>query len=194
MKATQKQTLLFGTSNKGKLVEVGGLAARFGVVVEGLDSIGRQPPEVVEGFPTYEGNARHKAVEYARWSGRPCIADDTGIEIAALETLPGVYSARFGVARVAKLLGVGARSPAQFVCCISYAEPEGRVVSVTRALEGTFVVCGPEGLKALEGNPLPYAPLFTPQGATKTLSQLVGTAGFLSHRGLAFETLLKVLG
>jgi len=188
------RTLLFGTTNSGKLAEVRRVAAPDGLEIEGLDSLAATAPHVVEGLPTYEGNAALKARAYAAWSGRPCIADDTGIEIDGLWGLPGVYSARFGLRRAAEMLGCGQPSAARFVCCISYAEPGGRTVSVHGQLEGTLEIPSMALVSRIEKTPLPYSPVFTPAGESCVLSEMHARGDFVSHRGRALLALMKVLG
>lgn len=191
------QQLLFGSSNQGKVAEVSAVAARLGIAIVGLDACSAAglgtPPHVVEGLPTYEANARHKALSYARWAGRPCVGDDTGLEIPSVGGLPGLYSHRFGVPRVAALLGLRSEVPARFVCCVVYAEPSGRCVPVTQALEGDLRKPSPQEVHELANDPLPYARLFTPFGERETLRVLIAREGFLSHRGRAFAELMRVL-
>jgi XTP/dITP diphosphohydrolase len=186
--------LLFGTTNQGKLAEVRKVLAPSGIAIEGLESLGSAAPHVVEGLPSYEGNAALKSRAYAAWSGRPCIADDTGIEIDELRGLPGVYSARFGLRRAAEILGCGRPSPARFVCCIAYSEPNGRTVCVHGELRGVIEVPSMAVVSQIEGTPLPYSPVFTPAGEAKSLSDMHASGSFLSHRGRAVLSLMKVLG
>ncbi len=189
--------ILFGSSNKGKVAEVSQVASRLGVAIVGLSECQSSqvggPPVVVEGLPTYEANASHKALSYSRWAGRSCLGDDTGLEIEALGGLPGLYSHRFGLLRVTALLGLRAETPARFVCCISYAEPSGRLISVTKALEGVLRKPSDQEVRDLADDPLPYARLFTPNGERRPLRELLSNDGFLSHRGLALTCLLRVL-
>lgn len=191
------QQLLFGSSNQGKVAEVSAVAARLGIAIVGLDACRAEslgaPPHVVEGLPTYEANARHKALTYARWAGRPCIGDDTGLEIPSVAGLPGLYSHRFGVPRVAALLGLHSEVSARFVCCVVYAEPSGRTVAVTQALDGQLRRPSLQEVQELANDPLPYARLFTPVGERKPLRELLPREGFLSHRGKAFAELVRVL-
>lgn len=191
------QEILFGSANRGKIAEVTAVAARLGVTVVGLDACTSTglgpPPEVVEGLLTYEANARHKALSYARWAGRPCIGDDTGLEIPAMAGLPGLYSHRFGLPRVAALLGLCSDISARFVCCVAYAEPSGRVVAVTKALTGRLRRPRTAEIQELMSDPLPYARLFTPAEEKAPLRELLSQEGFLSHRGRALAELLRVL-
>ena len=87
--------LLFGTTNAGKLRELRRLVAGLEVEVVGPAELPGEPPEVVEDGATFEENARKKAVAWARWSGLPTVADDSGLCVEALGGAPGVHSARW---------------------------------------------------------------------------------------------------
>jgi XTP/dITP diphosphohydrolase len=184
---------VFATTNSGKVVEARGVAAEFGVRLLPLNEL-RIPgvmPSVSEGCDTYEGNAILKAERYAEWSGRVCVADDSGIEIAAIGMLPGVYTARFGYERVREmLLGVGAADlAAEFICCMAYAEPSGRRVAVTARLPGRLDLL----LQPPTGVTLPFSYLFVPHGSASCLADLLSRGAILSHRGLAMRALCRAL-
>jgi len=190
-------TILFGTTNQGKLQEVQKIGRQVGISFEGLGAVSgresRELPTVVEGMPSYEANAAHKALSYARWAGCACVADDTGLESAALGGLPGLYSHRFGIQRFADLIGARAWSEARFICCISYAEPSGRSISVHGCLEGYIRPPTKEELIFLERDSLPYAYLFRPRGSTLSLRDLHANPQFRSHRGRAVAALARVM-
>lgn len=190
-----RHNLLFATTNRGKLREAQKVAERFGITLYGLERVANElaitAPHVLEGESSCQGNAVIKARTYAEWSGVPAIADDTGVEVHDLGGLPGVYTARFGVDRVRQMLGQASSSKAEFVCCVAYAEPSGRVVSVTKRLDGRVIFDSndnrPEG-------PLPYSSIFIPHGESAVLSQLVDVGSYLSHRGRALASLFSVMG
>ena len=105
--------ILFGSSNEGKLADVRSVASVFGVHVIGLKEIVAAhpelgcPPEVPEITGTYKGNARVKLEAYLAWSNMPCVVDDSGLELAALQGGPGVETAHFvlgGVTPYQKIL------------------------------------------------------------------------------------------
>ena len=88
---------IIATRSPGKLLELAPLFRAFGIEVIGLDAVGvpELPDEAgVEAFGTFEDNARAKALYFARLTGRPCIADDSGLCIEALDGGPGVRSRR----------------------------------------------------------------------------------------------------
>lgn len=187
--------LLFATTNEGKLHEASAVGAARGVVFFGLDRVsselGEPPPCIAEGEPTYEANAVRKAQGYAQWSGRLTVADDTGLEVDCSGGLPGVFTARFGLARFKDLLGSLRSCDAAFVCCVAYAEPSGRTVSVMTRVPGVVTV--EPNLCSLNGS-LPYSSLFIPSGQSRPLAELVASGEYLSHRGMALRKLFTALG
>lgn len=188
--------IVFASTNRGKTKEVQRIAAGRGVVVSGLgDLVNAEAlapkPEVPETESTYEGNALRKARAYAQWLGRPCLVDDTGLEIAALGGLPGVFTANFGLVRVRDMLTPNLSHQARFVCCAVYAEPGGRSVSVTATLDGA--ISFPPGAED-DGSGVPFSAYFVPTGESRPLSELKEQERFLSHRGRAITLLLRALG
>ncbi|MCA9673713.1 MAG: non-canonical purine NTP pyrophosphatase, partial [Myxococcales bacterium] len=129
-------TLVFATRNRGKLVELRELLADRGVDVLSIDEaearLGVTIPEVVEDADTFVGNAAKKAREVSAATGLPALADDSGLEVDALDGAPGVYSARYAgegagdaannVKLLAALDGVAAaRRTARFRCALVLA-------------------------------------------------------------------------
>jgi len=155
------------------------------------DLIGRADiPHVAEVGGSYEYNAALKARAYAAWSGRRCFADDSGIEFECLGGLPGIYTARFGLERVVKMVGRLHDLEARLVCCVAYAEPSGRLVSVTRSISG--VVNFSSSTFSAAGS-LPYSHIFFPLGHSRSLANLIENRVLVSHRGDAFLCLLRAL-
>ena len=185
--------ILLGTSNEGKLAEISTFARMLGFEVfalshPSLKMVG-ELPHVAEVAGSYEGNSQLKAIHYARWARQPCIADDTGLEIPLLNGLPGVYTAPWGAARVAEALGAHRVVPARFVCCMSYAEPSGRVVSTVGSVDG--ILRDFDADRA--AGSLPYSSFFYPKGAPDSMAEML-TKGFMgSHRFLALQSLVRVL-
>jgi len=87
----QEDRLILATHNQGKLEEIAALLAPFDVKVVGAGSLHLPEPEETES--SFVGNARIKAHAAAKATGSPALADDSGIEIAALNGAPGVYTA-----------------------------------------------------------------------------------------------------
>ena len=192
--------IIYGTTNAGKLAEARGLAAQAGVRLIGLLEAERElnlapAPYVLEDGCSYEVNAARKATSYAKWSGRACFADDSGIEINGLGGLPGVFTARFGLERIRGMLSGRDNLEARLFCCVTYAEPSGRSVSVTKSISGDVIFSFAD---VKPGEALPFSRIFIPEGEDRSLADLLshkdtGTGRFLSHRGRAFSSLLRVL-
>jgi XTP/dITP diphosphohydrolase len=141
--------LVFATTNPHKLREIQEILLPLGIDVRGLDDLGERPPEPAEDAPTLEGNARLKAVAYARALGHACLADDSGLEVDALGAAPGVHSARYagvGGTReqrdranceklVTELRRLGSVSrQARLVCTLCLADAAGGVLFEARGV------------------------------------------------------------
>jgi XTP/dITP diphosphohydrolase len=189
--------LVLATRNAHKVAEISRLLEGSGVACETLDA---HPgvAEVVEDRPTIEGNAGKKAAETARACGTWALADDTGLEVDALDGAPGVISARWAgpgctyADNCAKLLrelsGVPPeRRQARFRTVMALADPEGRVETAEGRLDGT-VTESPRG----DGG-FGYDPVFAlPDG--RTLAELApDEKNALSHRGRALRAILPRL-
>jgi XTP/dITP diphosphohydrolase len=187
--------VLFATTNVGKLREISLYGERLGFEVGDptklVSSLGAAPV-VAEVASSYEGNAQLKARAFSRWAGKPCLADDAGIEVARLSGLPGVFTSRWGLDRVAGELAPFRRSAALFVCAMSFADSSGRVVTTRGTLEGELRMVGdaPRALNA----PLPFSDFFYVRGYNEPLSALVKRGLLVSHRYIALRALLKALG
>lgn len=167
--------LLIATSNPHKLDELRAILAPLGIDPVGLDSIpgSNSFPEPEENADTFEGNALIKATAYAKMTNRICLADDSGLEVDALDGAPGVHSARYAgvgsnraerdAANNAKLLAELDNIPdeqrsARFVCCICVASPSGEVLAASR---GTFegrIAHTPRGIHGFGYDPLLILP------------------------------------
>jgi XTP/dITP diphosphohydrolase len=195
--------VLLATSNPHKLDEVSAILGGIGITVVGLDVLATLPPEPEEDADTFEGNARLKAIGYAQSTGRRCLADDSGLEVDALDGAPGIHSARYSgigdcreerdAANNAKLLeamqGVSSDDrSARFVCCMCLADPDGTIVAESR---GTFD--GTIALKGRGGHGFGYDPLLIlPEGITSAeLSP--DEKNCRSHRAVATRLLVDQL-
>jgi XTP/dITP diphosphohydrolase len=186
------QRLLVATTNSGKLREIRGILA--GVPVE-LISLERFPdvPEPEETGATFAENARLKALYYHERTGLPAVADDSGIEIDALDKAPGVHSARWHgtdyavkfavIYRELAARGV-ATSPARFVAHIALADRGAIQFEATGIVEGT-IAAEPRGTYGFGYDPIFFYP---PYGCT--LAEVDGERkAAVSHRGAAFRQL-----
>jgi len=184
--------LLVATRNRHKLEEIRQIFALPGLALVAADEVPGLPGEVVEDADTFEGNALKKARELCLASGLWTMADDSGLEVAALNNAPGVYSARYAgepcsyPANNAKLLreldGVADRR-ARFRCVIALCSPDGREWTVDGRCEGAILDGDPRG-----ANGFGYDPLFVPDGFAHTFAELgADVKNRISHRGHALR-------
>jgi XTP/dITP diphosphohydrolase len=190
--------LLVATLNRAKGREIAALLAdgRFDVVLFG-DLPGARLPE--ETGTTYADNALIKARAAWRATGMRTIADDSGIEVDALDGAPGVYSARYGgsglddAGRVAKLLDAlrdvpDERRAARFRCVIALVTPAGRELVVEGTAEG-LIARAPRGAGGFGYDPVFFYP---PLG--RTFAELTPEdKRRVDHRGAAVRALARVL-
>ncbi|GAB4233229.1 MAG: RdgB/HAM1 family non-canonical purine NTP pyrophosphatase [Methyloligellaceae bacterium] len=186
--------LVVASHNPGKVREIEALLAPYGIEAVSAASLGLGEPE--ETGETFAQNAELKACAAARASGLPALADDSGLEVAALEGAPGVYSARwagpgknfsFAMKRLENALQqAGAFTPgtrrANFTCALTLAWPDGRCETFEGKVYGT-IVWPPRGEKGFG-----YDPVFLPEGAMQTFGEMEPQAKHaISHRARAFE-------
>ncbi len=189
--------LLIATRNRHKLEEIRAILSLPGLTLVGADD---RPglPEVEEDAGTFEGNARKKAQTLAQAGGCWTLADDSGLEVAALNGAPGVYSARYAgpeadtAANNAKLLqalsGVADRR-ACFRCVLALAAPDGRVWTVEGRCAGRIL----EAPRGREG--FGYDPLFMPDAYVQTFAELgAAEKNTISHRAVALRHAVAAWG
>ncbi len=187
------------TFNRHKADELHALLDLPGVELVSLaDWPGAEPPE--ETGATLLANALLKARAAVALTGLPALADDTGLEVDALDGAPGVYAARYAgpgatyASNVAKLLreleGVpAARRTARFRTVCVAAWPDGRELHAEGVLEGV-ITQSPRG-----DNGFGYDPVFVPGGETRTYAELSNAEkNGISHRARAVGKLGRMLG
>ncbi|MGE0870095.1 MAG: non-canonical purine NTP pyrophosphatase [Kofleriaceae bacterium] len=193
--------LVFATRNRGKVVELRQLLPGVNVLAidEAASQLGCTIPEVDEDAGTFTGNAIKKAREVSRATGLPALADDSGLEVDALDGDPGVLSARYAgpdaddAANNAKLLAALAGVPperrtARFRAALALADTTGplgdRVITATGTCDG-LVLEAPRGCGGFG-----YDPLFMVPELGQTFAELgVGTKGERSHRARAMRAI-----
>lgn len=180
--------LVVATANADKVVEIA-------AVLAGMDLVPRpgSVPDVDETGDTLEENARLKAVAIVEATGEPAVADDTGLEVAALGGAPGVYSSRYAgphatyadnVAALLRALEGAADRGARFRTVALVRFPDGREV----VAEG--VVPGHIALEPSGDGGFGYDPVFVPEGHDRTFAQMSSEEkNAVSHRGRAFRAL-----
>ena len=190
--------LVLASGNKGKLAE-------FQRLLEGLDvqihSMKEYPEigEIVEDGSTFAENALIKARAVCKATGKPAMADDSGLAVDALNGAPGIYSARFAGeqrsdadnnAKVLQLLeGVeDSKRTARFFCVIAIVLPDGREYTAEGTCEGTI-------LRALRGEGgFGYDPLFYVESLDKTFAELtMEEKNRISHRGHANRKAVEII-
>ncbi len=192
--------IVLATRNKKKIEEIrkiiqAGKASDINLFT--LDDF-NDCPEVKEDGDTFEANAVKKAVEILKCTGMTAVADDSGLEVDALDGSPGVLSARYAgesaddKANVEKLLKELKNIPfenrtARFVCCI--------VVASAGSIKTFFgYVNGRIGHEQKGKNGFGYDPVFYPEGYENTFAQMSDNEkNGLSHRGNALRALQKYL-
>jgi XTP/dITP diphosphohydrolase len=183
--------LLLGTRNPGKVKEITTILDGSGWTFSSLQEFDDVGPAAEDGV-TYAENAIAKARFYAAATGMLALADDSGLEVAALGGAPGVYSARYAgdnasdADRRALLLSELAQANnqdrrARFVAAVAIAAPDGEVLNLSEGIcEGviTFEQRGTNGFG--------YDPLFIPDGYAETFAELSdGVKNRISHRARA---------
>lgn len=189
--------LVFATRNKGKLVELRELLAGLDVI--SIDEVGREIADVIEDADSFVGNASKKAREVSLATGLPALADDSGLEVDALDGAPGVYSARYAgephsdAANNAKLLaaliGVApAKRTARFRAVLALADVTGPLGSEIITADGTcegVILTAPRGTGGFGYDPLFFAPELDMTFAEAG----VGSKSELSHRARAMRAI-----
>ena len=188
--------LVIASANPDKVAEIAVVLEKLAVLIPRPEGM----PEVVEDGENLEDNARLKAVAECEFSGKPSVADDTGLEIDALEGAPGVYSARFAGPdatyhqNVEKVLHdldgiqIGQRT-ARFKTVAIVRYPDGRELIAKGTVEGCIAL-NPSGQEGFG-----YDPIFVPvEGDGSTFAQMGEEKHRFSHRGRAFRNLGYMLG
>ena len=193
--------VLVATRSIHKLRELRELLADFPLDLVSLDEMGIED-EVTETGRTFETNARLKATAYARLSGLPTLADDSGLEVDALGGGPGVRTRRYAGERAsdrennAKLLRALRGLPpeqrrAHYVCVLALALPR-QDGSIARLLTARGTCRGRIALSPKGAGGFGYDPIFLPDGESRTVAELGNEWKALhSHRALAARALSR---
>jgi XTP/dITP diphosphohydrolase len=187
------ETLVVASHNPGKVREIADLLRPFGLSrVLAAGDLGLPEPE--ETGRTFTANAVLKARAAAEAGGHPALADDSGLEVAALEGAPGILSARWAgpdknfaraMERIAQELGAGRDRRANFTCALALAWPDGHVECFEGRVFGD-IVWPPRGDRGFG-----YDPIFQPDGHAITFAEMDPDAKHaISHRAEAFRRLV----
>jgi len=184
--------VVLATGNKGKVKEFAKLLEGvFGNIIS-LSDLG-SPPEVIEDGLTFRDNALKKAREIAEYSKKLTLADDSGLQVDALNGRPGVYSARFSgdgatdksnIDKLLTELGDNPNRKARFVCVLALVDPNGMELVVEGICEGV-ILDKPRG----EGG-FGYDPVFYLPDRDKTMAEIdPELKNQISHRANALKKL-----
>jgi len=190
--------IVLATRNNKKVEEIKRITEGMAVTIFTLDDF-PGCPEVEEDGATFEENAVKKAVTVAQFTGKPALADDSGLEVNALNGAPGTHSARYSGhgandrKNTEKLLSemlflVKSDRKARFVCSIALAMPDEKVLTFNGYSEGSI------GTEPKGANGFGYDPVFYPEGSDRTFAEMSAEEkDSLSHRGNAIRKLQRYL-
>lgn len=186
--------IVIASHNPGKVREIGALLVPLGFSVIGAADLGLAEPE--ETGTSFCANAEIKARAAARAAACPALADDSGLEVSALNGAPGLYSARWAgggsgdftaaMERVHRAMQESGNPDdrARFVCALSLAWPDGHCETVEGEVRGR-IIWPPRGTRGFG-----YDPIFMAEGETLTFGEMDPEAKHaISHRAQAFDRL-----
>lgn len=198
MGAHMKRKIIFATTNAGKLKEIKLILQDLNYEIISMKEAGLDI-DIVEDGETFEENAIIKAKTIMELTGEIVLADDSGLEVDAMNKEPGVYSARY----------LGTDTPyaiknqyiidklkdkkneersARFVCAIALAYPSGEIVTRRATMEG-FISKMEAGTNGFGYDPIFFVPEYNCTSSELTLEQ----KNKISHRGLALEAIKEVI-
>ncbi len=185
---------ILATQNKGKVAELCKILSGDEIVTMGEAGF---TEEIIEDGNSFEENALIKARAVCKKMGVAAIADDSGLEVYALDMRPGIYSARYAGEnatdedRVLKLLSELSGKEdrrGRFVCAAAVCFPDGREEVCRGVVEGMMME------RAMGDGGFGYDPIFKPDGFDKTMSQMTSAEkNAISHRAIAFNKLKEIL-
>lgn len=192
------EKLIFATGNEGKLKEIRMILGDLGVEILSLKEAGIDA-DVEENGTSFEENAVIKATEIMKLTGAVVLADDSGLEVDALNKEPGIYSARYmghdtsyrikNQNIIDRLEGKeGEERSARFVCAIAAAFPDGKVITTRGTMEGQI------GYEERGENGFGYDPIFyLPEYKCYSGELPLEEKNKLSHRGKALRLMKEEL-
>ena len=190
--------IIFATGNEGKLREIRMMLDDLGVCVQSMKEAGIMV-DIEENGTTFEENAIMKAKAIMELTNQIVLADDSGLEVDALNKEPGVYSARYmgydtsyhlkNQNLIERLEGKrGIERSARFVCVIAAVFPDGRVITTRGTMEGE-IGYEERGANGFGYDPIFYLPDYQCYSAELSLEQ----KNQLSHRGKALRLMKEEL-
>lgn len=187
--------ILVATNNLGKVKEIKDIL--YSPEIKILTMKDFPPlPKIEEDGKTYQENAYKKARKISEYTGKICLADDSGLEIDYLKGKPGIYSSRWGNSdeeRINKVLKLLENVPidkrnAKFVCAVVLVFPDGKLFMVKEECKGS-IIFSPKG-----ENGFGYDPIFLVPEYDKTFAELGDKIkNKISHRGKAMRKMIKII-
>lgn len=190
--------MIFATGNMGKMKEIKAILGDIGEEILSMKEAGIDM-DIVEDGSTFEENAIIKAKAVMERTGKLALADDSGLEIDALNKEPSIYSARYmgedtpyeikNSNLIERMKGVkGKDRSARFVCVIAAAFPDGEIITTRGTIEGVIAE-EPAGENGFGYDPIVYVPEYG-----MTTGQMDPDAkNAISHRGKALTAMKKIL-
>ncbi len=191
--------IVIATQNKGKVAEIVLALSKLPVKVLSLSDFGTIPEAVEDGI-SFQENAVLKARHYAKYTGKACLADDSGLEVDALQGAPGIYSARFAGETatdednneklLAELTGVQTdKRTARFRCVLAFVDSDETILTTDGVCPGII------STKMQGTGGFGYDCLFYVPELKKTMAELSKTEkNAMSHRGQALRSMASKLG
>tara|TARA_B100001750_G_scaffold246970_1_gene271050 strand:+ start:88 stop:681 length:594 start_codon:yes stop_codon:yes gene_type:complete len=189
--------IVLASHNKGKIAEFQAMFAPYNVKIIGAADLGLPEPDETEN--TFEGNALLKARHACAITAMPCLADDSGLSVTALDGAPGIYSARWAInehgekhfpiamAKIWEDIGNISDKSAQFVAVLALVLPDEREYVARGEVQGTLTY-PPRG-----ENGFGYDPIFMPENEAQTFAELgAARKDKYSHRRRAFDLLIQM--
>ena len=190
--------LVIASKNAGKVAEIAAALQHLPLKVMSLADFA-EIPDAIEDGSTFMDNALIKAKYYSTLTGKACLADDSGLEVDALQGAPGVYSARYAGESASdadnnhKLLAEmaqvhSANRTARFRCVLAFIDTNSTVITADGTCEGIIL----DAARGTEG--FGYDPLFYITALNKTLAEIsIADKNAISHRGAALKSLAAKL-
>lgn len=194
----QKRRIVFATGNAGKMREIRMIMEDMGMEILSMKEIGINP-DIVEDGTTFTENAIIKAKAVAALTDAIVLADDSGLEIDALNKEPGIYSARYmgedtsyrikNANLIERLEGVpDEKRTARFVCAIAAVLPDGELLTTLGTVEGRI------GYEEKGANGFGYDPIFfLPEFGCTSAELTDEQKNEISHRGKALRAMKELL-
>ncbi|KUK56330.1 MAG: Non-canonical purine NTP pyrophosphatase [Atribacteria bacterium 34_128] len=187
--------ILIATNNLGKVKEIKDILDSPEIKIITMKDFPHLP-KIEEDGKTYQENAFKKAREISEYTGKICLADDSGLEIDYLKGKPGIYSSRWGNSdeeRINKVLNLLENIPinkrnAKFVCVVVLVFPDGKIYTVKEECKGS-ITFSPKGEYGFG-----YDPIFLVPGYNKTFAELGDKIkNKISHRGKAMRRMVEII-